>query len=56
MLLEFDYAQAYAVAKDSVDAEGALIAPATATLEALWLQGLDLVFLPNTEMISNDSG
>ncbi len=48
MLLELDYAQAYAVDKDSVDAEGALIALAAANVEALWLPALDLAFLPNT--------
>ncbi len=30
LLLELDYAQAYAADKESVDAEGALIAPAAA--------------------------
>ncbi len=56
MLLELDYAQAYATDKESVDAEGAVIAPAAANLYALWLAALDLVFFPNTEITSNDSG
>ncbi len=30
--------------------EGALIAPAAATAEELWLAALDLVFLPNAEI------
>ncbi len=40
----------------SVDAEGALIAPAAANVESLWLEALDLLFLQNTEIMSNDSG
>ncbi len=56
MLLKLDYMQAYAADKESVDAEGAFIAPAVDTVEELWLAALDLVFLPNTETISNDSG
>ncbi len=56
VLLELDYAQAYATDKESVDEEGALTAPAAANVEALWLAALDLVFLPNTEILSNDSG
>ncbi len=55
MLLELNYAQAYAIGKHSVDAEGALIAPAAANVEALWFPVLDLVFLPNTEIMPNDS-
>ncbi len=35
VLLEIDFVQAYAADKDSVDAEGALIAPAEAKVEAL---------------------
>ncbi len=46
VLLELDYAQAYAADKDSVDAERALIAPTAANVEALWLAALDLVFRP----------
>ncbi len=56
MLLELNYAQAYAADKESVDAEGALIAPAAATVEELWLAALDLVFLPSTEIMSDASG
>ncbi len=55
MPLELDYAQAYAD-KGSVNAEGALIAPATADVEALWLPSFDFVFLPNTEIMLNDGG
>ncbi len=40
----------------SVDAEGTLIASAAANVESLWLAALDLVFLPNTKIMSNDSG
>ncbi len=53
MLLELDYAQAYAADKESVDAEGVLIAPAAATVEELSLAALDLAFLPNTEIMSD---
>ncbi len=35
VLLELEYAQAYAVDKESVDAEGALIVPAAANVEAM---------------------
>ncbi len=56
VLLELDYAQAYAADKESVDAEGALIAPAAPYVDALWLAALDLVLFPNTEIMSNDSG
>ncbi len=56
MLLELDYVQAYAADKESVDAEGALIAPAVDTVEELWLAALDLVFLPTTEIMSDNSG
>ncbi len=56
MLLELDYAQAYAADKERVDAEIALIAPAAAYVEALWLAALDLLLFPNTEIVSNDSG
>ncbi len=52
MLLELDYAQAYAADKESVDAEGPLIAPAASSVEELWLAALELVFLPNTEIMS----
>ncbi len=52
MLLELDYAQAHAVDKDSVDAEGALIAPAAANVEGLWFPVLDIVFLPDIEIKS----
>ncbi len=51
VLLELDYAQGYAVDKDSVYAEGALISPASGNVEV----GLDLVFLPNTEIMLSDS-
>ncbi len=54
-LLEPDYAQAYAVDNDSVDAEGALIAPSTANVEALWLAGLDLVFFTILAAVSSCS-
>ncbi len=56
VLLELDYAQAFAADKESVDAEGALIAPAAATVKDLWPAALDVVFLPNTEIMSHDSG
>ncbi len=56
VLLELDYAQAYAVDKYSVDAEGALIAPTAANVETLWFPVLDLVFLPYAEIMPNDSG
>ncbi len=56
VLLELDFAQAYPVDKDSVDAECARISPATANVEALWLPGPDLVFLPNSEIVLNNSG
>ncbi len=56
MLLKLDYSQACDADKKSVDAEGALIAPAAATVEELWLAALDLVFLPNAEIMSDNSG
>ncbi len=34
---------------------GALVAPAAAHVEALWFPVLDLVFLPNTEIMPKDS-
>ncbi len=40
LLTELDYARPYAVDKESVDAEGALFAPAAAYVEALWFSVL----------------
>ncbi len=56
LLLELEYAQAYAVDKESVDAEGALIAPASANVEAMRFPVLNLVSLPNTEIMASDRG
>ncbi len=56
MLLELDYAHAYAVYKESVDAKGALFARAPADVEALWFLVLNLVSLSNTEIVATDSG
>ncbi len=56
VLLEFDCAQAYAADKGSVDAKSALIARAAAIVEALWVVALDPLLLPNTEIMSKESG
>ncbi len=45
----------YAVDKESVDAEGALFAPAAANVEALWFPVLNLVSLSNTEIMASES-
>ncbi len=55
LLMELDYAQVYAVDKESVDAEGALSARAAANTEALWCPVLNLVSLSNTEIMASDS-
>ncbi len=56
MLLELDYAQAYAVYKESVDAEGALFAPAAAYVKALWFPVLNLVPFSDTEIMASNGG
>ncbi len=56
MLLELDYAQAYAVDKEGVEAEGALFAPAAANVEVLWFPVLNLESLSISEIMASDSG
>ncbi len=50
VLLELEYAQAYAFDKESIEAEGALIAPAAANVEAPLFPVLDLVLPPDTQI------
>ncbi len=56
VLLELEYAQANAVDKESIDAEGAVIAPAAGNVEAPMFPVLDLVLPPDTQIVSNVSG
>ncbi len=54
VLLELEYAQAYAVDNESIDSEGALTAPAAANAEEPLFPVLDLVLPPCTQIVSND--